>query len=605
MRNPDEFDAFYAAARHRLLLQTYALTGDLPAARGAVRDAFVAAWHHWRKVSRLEDPEAWVRPHAWQHAQRRHTARLWHRDKAVDPELRHTFDALAKLTGIQRRALLLDQLGGATPAALARELGVTDEVAEHQLRLALATFPVHRDIPPGELRHCLEQLATRTEDARFPRSTIIRRAGAARRRAHTGAGLVAAVAALAIASSVVGQAEGVAPRLGRVQATAPDRPPPPDLPSLPTDDLLTSAQATALVPGHTVARVRTDDNTRGTGIYTACQPDRFADADGLSALVRRFTVAGRPRTSAIQVAELSSSRAAALKAYDAMLGWYAGCATPRVQLLSAHEVVGAGDEASLLVLRRWGAPVTTYSIGIARTGQVLTSVIRQVEDARVARLQPVVRALGQAVAGLCGHESGGTCTSTPRTRLVAPPAATRARGLLQVVDLPPVRGIDQMWVATDPIRPRQNPAATTCDKADFIAPGITWSATRSMLIPPAKLPASFGVSETIGTFRTVRQARAFVSTIRRRMGGCEDKDLTATLRLMRTRSSARVDVTTWHLTTEFADDRTLQFYVAVVRRDRVVAQVGFIPAGRATFPAGAFDALALRALQRMENLPRK
>ena len=62
MRNPDDFDAFYKAARHRLLLQTYALTGDLPAARGAVRDAFVHAWHHWRKVSRLEDPESWVRP---------------------------------------------------------------------------------------------------------------------------------------------------------------------------------------------------------------------------------------------------------------------------------------------------------------------------------------------------------------------------------------------------------------------------------------------------------------------------------------------------------------------------------------------------------------
>ena len=37
MRNPDEFDAFYRAAQHRLLLQTYALTGDLPASRGAVR----------------------------------------------------------------------------------------------------------------------------------------------------------------------------------------------------------------------------------------------------------------------------------------------------------------------------------------------------------------------------------------------------------------------------------------------------------------------------------------------------------------------------------------------------------------------------------------
>ena len=49
MNRPDEFDAFYKETRSRLLLQTYALTGDLPASRSAVRDTFVVAWHHWRE----------------------------------------------------------------------------------------------------------------------------------------------------------------------------------------------------------------------------------------------------------------------------------------------------------------------------------------------------------------------------------------------------------------------------------------------------------------------------------------------------------------------------------------------------------------------------
>ena len=31
-------------------------------------------------------PRGWARPHAWAHAQRRHTARLWHREKGLDPE---------------------------------------------------------------------------------------------------------------------------------------------------------------------------------------------------------------------------------------------------------------------------------------------------------------------------------------------------------------------------------------------------------------------------------------------------------------------------------------------------------------------------------------
>src|SRR5215212_1597200 len=102
MQDPAAFDEFYKSTRTRLLQQTLALTGDLPASRSAVRDAFVAAWHHWRKVSRLEDPEGWVRPLAWRHAQRRHSARIFHRDRKLDPEIRATLDALAKLPLTQR-----------------------------------------------------------------------------------------------------------------------------------------------------------------------------------------------------------------------------------------------------------------------------------------------------------------------------------------------------------------------------------------------------------------------------------------------------------------------------------------------------------------------
>ena len=80
MRDPEQFDAFYKDARERLVVQTFALTGDLAASRRAVRDAFIVAWHHWRKNVRLDDPETVVRPHAWRLAQRRHTARVWHRD---------------------------------------------------------------------------------------------------------------------------------------------------------------------------------------------------------------------------------------------------------------------------------------------------------------------------------------------------------------------------------------------------------------------------------------------------------------------------------------------------------------------------------------------
>ena len=83
MVREESFDSFYRATRRPVLHQALALTGDLPAAQSAVRDAYVGAWQHWRKVSRLEDPLDWVRPRAWQLAQRRHTARIWHRNKGL------------------------------------------------------------------------------------------------------------------------------------------------------------------------------------------------------------------------------------------------------------------------------------------------------------------------------------------------------------------------------------------------------------------------------------------------------------------------------------------------------------------------------------------
>lgn len=151
MRDPEDFDAFYRDAGERLLVQTYALTGDLSAARSAVRDSFIVAWHHWRKVSRLDDPETSVRAHAWRHAQRRHTARLWHKESGVDPEVKATLDALATLTITQRETLLLAQLAGVTRPQMAREVGLPLEDAERQLRAATSQLALALDIAPSEI----------------------------------------------------------------------------------------------------------------------------------------------------------------------------------------------------------------------------------------------------------------------------------------------------------------------------------------------------------------------------------------------------------------------------------------------------------------------
>ena len=313
----EEFDAFYKATRGRLLVQTYALTGDLPASRSAVRDAFVAAWHHWRKVSRLEDPESWVRPHAWQHAQRRHTARIWHRDKSLDAGSRATLDALAKLSMTQRKVLLLTQLSSVSMQEMAREVGLTDEAAERELQTATSRFATQRDVPSASVRGHLTELTDRVNDSRFPRPSIIRRAGAARRRTHTGTGVAAAVVALFLGGAVVHESGGVAPDLNGASAQGASVTESTDpAETLRLEDLLAPEQAAQLSRTRTFREGRTFDNTEGDGINSICQQDRFADPDGLGALVRTFDASGSPAMAATQTVELSTSDRAAKRAYD-------------------------------------------------------------------------------------------------------------------------------------------------------------------------------------------------------------------------------------------------------------------------------------------------
>ncbi len=194
----EQYDSFYRSTRRDLLLQTFALTGDLTAARVAVRDAYVGAWQHWRKVSRLDDPLEWIRPRAWQLAQRRHTGRIWHRNKGLGERHRRVLHALSELPVAHRRVLLLVRVAGLEPSDAARELGVTRETAERELRLATAAYAGALDLPPRTSRARarpgrrarLRRPAPRTDRAPLGRK---------RRQTHTLVG-AAAAAVVALAS---------------------------------------------------------------------------------------------------------------------------------------------------------------------------------------------------------------------------------------------------------------------------------------------------------------------------------------------------------------------------------------------------------------------
>lgn len=612
MIDPDAFDAFYKDARDRLLLQTYALTGDLPASRSAVRDTFVVAWHHWRKVSRLPDPEAWARPHAWAHAQRRHTARLWHRDRGLDPQVRATLDALGKLPMTQRKALLLTHLATVSMADLAREVGLPTHEAERELQAATARFAVQRDVPTTSIRSLFEPLRDHVAAARWPRPSILRRAGAARRRTHTLVGVGVAVAALLVSGSVVTDRTGVRPTLARDEQPAaignlsgPDRRER-DEPPVSFDEgvLLSAEQLGARVPGRGWTVENTSDNSEGDGLVMPCQGARYADPKGRAALLRTYDTTprqGSPEATAVQLAELSSTSARAERAYDAAVGWYAACAEPRVQLVATKTVEGVADEARLLVLRSWTDPQWTYVAGVARTGLITAVTMTRTPVAASPGLSAASRLLAGAVRGVCDQPDAGTCVSRPRVLPSAPVPVGQVPGMLVAVDLPPLPGVAQPWFGTDPQQARTNLAATSCDTTRFQG-RTTHAMTRSFLVPESDLPDEFGLTQTVGTLPEPR-ARAFLARVRDRMATCPDRNLGADVVKLAQRRAPSYELDVWRVTTELSDNRSVTFLMGVVRRGTAISQLGFVPYRAVTMGPEPFVALVARAGERLPELP--
>ncbi|MET7451675.1 sigma factor [Streptomyces sp. NPDC005574] len=122
MRDPSDFDAFYAGSVRRLISQMYAITGDRAEAEDLVQEAFARAWQSWEKVSGYNDPEAWVRTVAcrvrvsvWRKTVNRLAAHRRHGiadDVAgVGADYVAIVVALRRIPAEQRRAIVLHHYG--------------------------------------------------------------------------------------------------------------------------------------------------------------------------------------------------------------------------------------------------------------------------------------------------------------------------------------------------------------------------------------------------------------------------------------------------------------------------------------------------------------
>jgi RNA polymerase sigma-70 factor (ECF subfamily) len=149
MARSSDLEELYVASYRRLVVQVFAVCGDMGVAEDAVQDAFVTAWRKDRELRSVGNPEAWVRTVAlnrvrsgWRHramAQR-------HRwdvpgpqgDVEVGPEHVALVRALGDLDGDQRVVVVLHHLADLSIAQVASELGVAEGTVKSRLARARA-----------------------------------------------------------------------------------------------------------------------------------------------------------------------------------------------------------------------------------------------------------------------------------------------------------------------------------------------------------------------------------------------------------------------------------------------------------------------------------
>jgi RNA polymerase sigma-70 factor, ECF subfamily len=141
-----DFVAFYEASRGRLVVQLFAVTGDVQEAEDVVQEAFARAYARWGRVRGYELPEAWVRKVAFNLAmqglrQARRAVVLRERldpmrEPALATEQVEFVDALGRLPRRHRQVLVLRYLADLTVEQIAHDLGVPAGTVKSRLARA-------------------------------------------------------------------------------------------------------------------------------------------------------------------------------------------------------------------------------------------------------------------------------------------------------------------------------------------------------------------------------------------------------------------------------------------------------------------------------------
>lgn len=587
MTRVDEFDHFYSSTSGTTLRATYAVCGDRNVALEATVDAYRHAWRDWNKI-RHHEPDAWVRTEAWRLtalSRSTHPLRQRHEEDA-DREL---LSALAKLRVDDRRLIALLTLGAVDLEDACHEVGVPAQQGAESVTTALVGLETALGQPLEQLEERMHRLSNVTRKLTLPAAGVVRHRAQLGRRRNTIA-LVAGAIAITVGGGLVSAEEPTEADRHRIG----DRQQDPVLLAqrLGADDLLSASQVARLDSNAQWKVLGTNDDPGEKTPYSTCPPRRFSDRDAVRGLVRTFQ-AGSSEERVAQAVEVSRNSDLAMASFRRQEQWYADCRLPGVQLSDAWIVRRADPDFRVLQLVSHQEPEQTFTVGIGVTGTVVTTLVHRSAGDDEPDVWAFARVLNEAVAKVC--EFGGRrCDPGLVLRRTPPPATLKNPRFLAIADLPPVGDATAVWtgVRTDPKSHRD---AAVCDKADFTgARAYSRSYVQSEV---ADLPKAFGVTETVGRFRTEDEAKDFIDDVERNLARCPDKNLAA--QVDQYHDVDDLDGSSWRVRLDLPDGGEAQYRTSVVRDGRNVAQVTFTPAGKYEISRRTFERLVDRAGERL------
>ena len=603
MTRVDEFNSFYSATSGQVLQVTYAVCGNREVAQESTVDAYRRAWRDWAKI-RQHNPLSYVRTEAWKLtglSRGTHPLRRKHEDDSDTPLL----DALASLSGDDRRLIALLTLGDIDLEEASREVGLPAEEGIENVTTALTTLEQKLGQSIDEIERRMHNLSVITTKLPLPPAAAVRTLARRGRRRNTVALVAAALAFIVVGGFTITDGDSLTrgaqlPSREKIGAERPDQ----TLMAqkLDADNLLTVAQVESLNPERPWKIVNTDDDVKNAVPYATCPTKRFADADPLRVFVRTYETGALDHERVAQAIEVSRSDAVAEKSYKRLVGWYADCEHPRVQLVDSFTVKRPFGDFQILRLRSHRFPERTFTVGFSHSGSVTSTLVHEIDSTKAPSIDEFARTLNDSVSRLC-VDSGGICTNDIEVTRSDPPATTLAPSFLGIVDLPPVASVDKVWAGTDPVVGKANPAATLCDKAAFTGTGIARASSRVYLIPEASvLPPQFGVAETTARFDSAKAARNFVAKIGARVEKCPKANLSASLDQRKTIKTATTAGKVWRVGFQVDKKAKIYYRMALIRRGKDVAQVTFTSAPKYDISSSEFEQLATRSGQRLVYL---